>query len=171
MTATPVSGSLPLLVSFNGSASSDPDGAVVSYAWNFGDGATGSGATASHTYAAAGAFAARLTVTDDKGAASSATQTITVTDPNAPPAAPSGLSGSARNGTVTLRWTDNASSEDGFYIERAPSGGAFAQVGQASANATSWTQTAARATYQYRVRAFKGAGVSGYSNTVTVRVK
>ncbi|WP_020576111.1 PKD domain-containing protein [Actinopolymorpha alba] len=54
--------------SVNGSGSKDPDGTIASYAWNFGDGATGSGATASHTYAADGAYTVRLTVTDNEGA-------------------------------------------------------------------------------------------------------
>ncbi len=44
-----------LVVSFNGSGSSDSDGTVASYGWDFGDGQNGTGATPSHTYAAAGA--------------------------------------------------------------------------------------------------------------------
>ncbi|WP_431278362.1 PKD domain-containing protein [Leifsonia poae] len=75
-----------LAVSVNGGASSDPDGTVASYAWNFGDGATATGATASHTYAAGGTFTVSLTVTDNQGLASSpVTKSVTVTAP--PPAA------------------------------------------------------------------------------------
>ncbi|MGY1750350.1 PKD domain-containing protein, partial [Modestobacter sp. SYSU DS0511] len=55
-----------LTASLDGSSSSDLDGRVVSWAWEFGDGATGSGATASHTYAAAGSYPVTLTVTDDE---------------------------------------------------------------------------------------------------------
>jgi hypothetical protein len=55
-------------VVFDGSASSDPDGSIVSYEWDFGDGATASTVVATHAYAAAGTYTARLTVTDDKGA-------------------------------------------------------------------------------------------------------
>ena len=61
-------GATGLTASFNGSGSSDPDGSVTGYAWNFGDGSTGSGVTPSHTYAAAGTYTAQLTVTDNQGA-------------------------------------------------------------------------------------------------------
>jgi hypothetical protein len=53
---------------FNGSSSYDPDGgSIVKHEWSFGDGATATGAKVSHVYAAVGAYAARLEVTDDEG--------------------------------------------------------------------------------------------------------
>lgn len=85
-TATPTSGKAPLAVSFDGRASSDPDGSIVSWAWQFGDGATGSGSTVSHTYASAGTYSAVLTVTDDGGLTSVTTLTITVNANRAPTA-------------------------------------------------------------------------------------
>ena len=69
------------------SSSSDSDGTIASYAWTFGDGSTGTGATASHTYAAGGTYDVKLTVTDDKGAATNLTKQVTVTPPNVAPTA------------------------------------------------------------------------------------
>jgi PKD repeat protein len=67
-----------LTVSFSGAGSSDPDGDTLSYAWNFGDGTSGSGPTASHTYTAIGSYTAMLTVTDGKGGAGVSAVTVTV---------------------------------------------------------------------------------------------
>ena len=64
---------------FDASGSSDPDGTIVSRAWTFGDGSTGSGATPSHTYAAAGTYTVGLTVTDDDGSTASTTRSVMVT--------------------------------------------------------------------------------------------
>ncbi len=67
-----------LMVSVDGSASADTDGQIASYAWQFGDGATATGPTATHSYAAAGTYQVSLTVTDDGGAASTVTRSVTV---------------------------------------------------------------------------------------------
>ena len=77
-TASPTSGQAPLTVNVDGSGSTDPGGSIVSHAWEFGDGGTATGATASHEYMAAGSFTVKLTVTDDSGATASAMQTVTV---------------------------------------------------------------------------------------------
>ena len=71
-----------LKLTVNGTASSDPDGSILSYAWDFGDGGTATGATpAVHTYATAGSKSVTLTVTDNKGAVNSSTQPVEVTAP------------------------------------------------------------------------------------------
>lgn len=77
--ATPVSGTSPLNVTFDAGSSSDIDGTIQSYAWNFGDGGSASGLTAAHTYTSAGSFVATLTVTDGQGLTDSESTTITVT--------------------------------------------------------------------------------------------
>jgi len=74
-----------LTCNFDGTASSDPDGTITAYAWNFGDGTTGSGPTVSHRYAAFGTYTVRLTVTDNSGKTASTTRTLTVgRDPTLP---------------------------------------------------------------------------------------
>ena len=65
-------------VSFDGAGSFDPDGTIVDFAWEFGDGTSASGARASHVYDALGIYTVRLTVTDDAGASSSLTHTVDV---------------------------------------------------------------------------------------------
>ena len=54
-------------VYLDASASSDPDGDALSYHWDFGDGITGSGAAAAHTFAAPGVYQVKLRVTDPGG--------------------------------------------------------------------------------------------------------
>jgi glucose/arabinose dehydrogenase len=81
ISASPTSGNAPLTVSFDGSASSDPEGRPLSYSWDLnGDGAFGDAttATASFTYTAAGSYTAGLRVTDDQGASGTASVVITV---------------------------------------------------------------------------------------------
>ena len=67
-------------VFFDGSASTDPDGTIVRWQWNFGDDNTGSGKTVTHQYAFAGTYTVVLTVTDNRGAVDSAAKIITVTE-------------------------------------------------------------------------------------------
>jgi PKD repeat protein len=66
---------------FDGSGSTDSDGSIASYAWDFGDGQSGTGAKPSHTYSAAGTYTVKLTVTDNDGATDSVSHGVTVTDP------------------------------------------------------------------------------------------
>jgi serine protease len=83
-TADPIDGVAPLAVTFDASSSNDPDGTIANYTWSFGDGATATGAQVTHTFNAgrSGArYNARLTVTDDRGRASSKTAEIRVGPP------------------------------------------------------------------------------------------
>jgi PKD repeat protein len=74
-----------LTASFNASSSTDSDGSIVSYAWNFGDGTSGSGVSPSRTYGAAGTYTVTLTVTDNGGLTDSQKQSVTVSATEPPP--------------------------------------------------------------------------------------
>jgi PKD repeat protein len=170
---TPTSGIAPLTVNFSSAGSSDPDGSITGYSWNFGDGTALSTSPApSHVYQNAGTFTAVLAVTDNRGATATAQVTITVSPSPNVVNAPSNLTGTANKGSAKLNWSDNSSNETGFYIERAPSGStAFVRVGTVGANVKTFTDVVSRGNYIYRVQAFNGTTVSTYSNSVTVRVK
>ena len=64
--ATPPSGPAPLAVTFDASPSFDSDGTIVQYDWEFGDGSTGSGLQAAHTFSDPGCYTVTLSVTDDR---------------------------------------------------------------------------------------------------------
>ena len=88
----PYAGSVGSPVTFDGTGSSDPEGAPLTYSWDFGDGsAPASGATPSHTYGSAGVYTVTLTVNDgtQDSAAATTTATITATS-NLPPSADPG---------------------------------------------------------------------------------
>ena len=70
-----------LTCTFDASGSSDSDGTITSYVWNFDDGTTGSGESTTHSYSQPGAYNVTLAVTDDDGATDSASNTANATDP------------------------------------------------------------------------------------------
>ncbi len=89
-----------------------------------------------------------------------------------PPAVPTNLLATTISSSqINLAWTDNASSEDGFKIERCTGPGCsdFAQIATVGAGVTSYANTGlvASTNYSYRVRAYNTAGDSGYSNTAS----
>ncbi|MDH3810279.1 MAG: PKD domain-containing protein [Gammaproteobacteria bacterium] len=85
----PYSGTEGSAVQFSSNGSLDPDGSIVSYAWNFGDGNTSAIANPAHAYVAAGTYNVSLTVTDDAGdsASDATTASIEAIVVNAPPTA------------------------------------------------------------------------------------
>jgi PKD repeat protein len=77
-TAAPAEGPAPHTVTFDASASRDTDGAIVGYAWDFGDTGTATGVAAQHTFTLPGTYVVRLTVTDDRGATAAAEASVVV---------------------------------------------------------------------------------------------
>ena len=78
-TATPASGYAPLDVGFSSDGSTDPDGVIVGYNWNFGDGTSSTTPNPQHTYTSAANYSAVLTVTDAQGLTNAKALTIAVT--------------------------------------------------------------------------------------------
>ena len=78
-------------VTLDASASRDTDGSIVTYEWDFGDGAKSTGKIVTHTYSEVGTYAVTLTVTDNHGIKTSDTLTVQVNRENNPPVI-SGLS-------------------------------------------------------------------------------
>ena len=77
--ALPVTGVPPLSVYFDATGSSDEDGQIVRFDWDFGDGTTGSGFEQEHTYRRSGTYSVKLKVTDDMGGLGEATISVTAT--------------------------------------------------------------------------------------------
>ena len=114
--ATPLSGEAPLLVSLNGSGSSDADGQIDSYTWSY-NGGSADGVSPQVTLTQAGVYDITLTVTDDDGATDTDVVTVTVTQPAT---ATSTFYLEAECATVGSAWTtltDNSAS-NGEYVAR-----------------------------------------------------
>jgi len=106
------------------------------------------------------------------GESASNTSEATTLAPPVLPAAPTGLTATAAGQTqINLAWTDNASDETGFQIERCTGAGcsSFAQIATVGANVTTYSNTglSSATSYSYRVRANNANGNSGYSNTAS----
>jgi hypothetical protein len=102
--------------SFDGSASTDPDGAVVAYDWDFGDGNSSSEEMPMNVYAASGTYAVSLTVTDNEGATNVDSEDVMVDD------------GAATTGGFTETDVSVARRQNGDYTIDVPAGAALLDV-------------------------------------------
>src|SRR3989454_7344379 len=93
-------------VSFNASLSSDPDGTIVRYVWQLGDGAVGEGATLTHRYAYPGTYTVYLTVVDEDGIAVTTSSELTAVSQ---PVAAFSVSPSTIHASEDVRFTANGS--------------------------------------------------------------
>ena len=157
--------------------STDSDGTITSWAWNFGDGSTSVSRHPAHTYAAGGDYQVTLTVTDDGGATRSVQRLVVI---SGPPRAPSDLVGSVvtsgtktKTKTVTLTWRDNSSNETAFVVQRCTETGkgavktcTYADVATVAADVTTYKEVPGSSSYRYRVRGHNAFGDSSYSNEV-----
>ena len=167
--ASPAIGTAPLAVNFSSAGSSDSDGTIQTYHWDFNDGSSSSSANPAHTYNAAGVYIATLVVTDNDGLSSSDTVTITVANatPTAP-TAPANVKATAVSTTqVNLTWTASTSpiGISRYEIERSYNHGSYSLVGTSTTASFANSSVSPGITYLYRVRAVDTHNVfSGYSN-------
>ena len=102
---------------FSGAGSTDPDGNIISYTWNFGDGTTGSGSEVIHTYTNPGRYVVSLTVVDNSGLTDNAAVEVTVLESPAPPYdveayfIPSGWMGDFGDIGLNTAWTTTPRTE------------------------------------------------------------
>jgi len=172
LSASPSSGTAPLAVQLSAAASSDADGSIVSYRFEFGDGATAgpqASATANHTYAT-GHWTARVTVTDNGGATASAFASVAVSSP------PSNLVGNPSFEASTAGWA----AVGGASIRRVSGGhsGSFSLLaaapllglsGYGVTDSLDWVQHTAGAGTRYHVRAWVRAELGGGLVSLAVR--
>ncbi len=131
----PVSGKAPLTVNFDAGASSDSDGQIVSYDWDFADGNSASGAQQNHVYTTPGSYQISLTVTDDDGATGLATAQIEVLPPNIAPVALFTADKTSGTAPLIVNFDASAASDaDGFIVSYAWD---FADGGTATSMQTS----------------------------------
>ncbi len=163
--ADPTSGQAPLSVNFSSAGSTDPDGTIVAYAWNLGDGGSSSEANPSHTYQTPGAYNARLTVTDDQGGTDSDQVTITVNSSgcasNCLRSTAINLSYQARGSTATVNGRVTVKNENGANVQGATVYATWTLPSGATQSQSAVTNS--RGIAQFRVRS--GFGV--YTLTVT----
>ena len=174
-TFSPKSGPPPLSITLVADGSYDPDGAVGNLEWHFSDGGTYFGSPAFHTFSQAGTYTIQLIVYDDRGATGSSTQTIVVGTATPPPA-PTNLTAVVQskviNGNLKMRiklgWTDNATTESGYVVERCTGAGCtnFASIASLAPNTVNYydKSVSGGTTYRYRTAATSSSGQSGYSN-------
>ncbi|MCF8413523.1 MAG: PKD domain-containing protein, partial [Melioribacteraceae bacterium] len=101
------------LILFSGQGSSDQDGQIIKYEWDFGDGEKGVGANVSHVYSEAGRYSVKLTVTDNSGTTSASTSDDLLVNVNSAPTANAGSDIVVTRGTVQFDGSGSTDSEGG----------------------------------------------------------
>ena len=114
-TATPSGGDVPLTVNFSSTGSTDPGGAIVSYAWDFGDGATSTLANPSHSYTTGGPYVVTLNLADNGGASTTQTVLVMALNPNQMPVAVAAADKTSGNPPLdVIFFADGSYDPDGF---------------------------------------------------------
>jgi len=170
VTADPAGGAAPLPVFFSSSSST---GDIIKYEWMFGDGSTGFGSTASHTFPSPGSYGVTLKVTDAQGASDQETIIVAVTEPVI------SIAPQAAERSVSFTWSPNPENVDGYriYYKNGSSGPPYDGTGAhegpspvAAGNGTSFTLhgLSTTATYYFTITAYIGSVESDYAQEVVL---
>ncbi len=116
--ASPDSGRAPLSVTFTATAN-DPDGTVISYSWNFGDGESSTDQNPAHTYQSEGTYNSIITVTDNEGGTGVDTVVIEVSGINIVPTVTAAASPDSGIAPLTVNFTATANDADGSIVSYA----------------------------------------------------
>jgi PKD repeat protein len=168
LTANPVSGIAPLTVNFNAAGSTDADGSIVSYAWNFGDGGSQTGgSTAQRLYSTPGTYTATVTVTDNSGLTGSKSVTINVNPQVAAPTmSVAGITMSLRtfwNGSADALATVTVRDNNGNLLPGAVVSGTWS--GAVSGNSSDTANSSGKA--EFRSKRVRVPAGTLYTFTVT----
>ena len=142
----PYSGVVAAVISFDGTASSDADGTIASYAWDFGDGGVASGPSPTHSYSVDGTFTVTLTVTDNDGltGTDSTSATINPAGGNTPPVAQANGPYTGTEGSAVQFSSNGSADPDGSIVTYAwdfGDGGTSATANPSHAYVASGTYT------------------------------
>jgi PKD repeat protein len=153
------------------STSSDPDGSIAGYDWNFGDGSPHSTeANPTHTYTTVGDYTVALTVTDNQGATDRTTHTVTA-DNGAPPGAPQDAAATSGDRSATVTWSAPSSAGDtpiADYVVTTLPGGDTTTVSSTSRKAVITGLTNGTA-YHFTVAAENAGGLGDAAQTSAVK--
>lgn len=115
-TGEPYKGFINSSITFDGSASYDPDGRIISYRWNFGDGVNGTGAIVTHIYTTPGDYTVTLTVSDNKFVERTDTSIAHITSGNNKPNTPSITGSQTGHATISYQYAVAGTDPDGDTI-------------------------------------------------------
>jgi len=159
-------------ISFDASNSTDPDGSIVSYAWDFGDGETGAGQTVNHTFASDATYNVKLTVTDNDSKTGSITKQIEIaTNPASDARILSVIN--LENNDVKITWALNPESDAAYriYVSNSDDLDDFSVLVNEDALVSGTTEhtfsgLAVNAKgYNFKISAIGGGGEGGFSDT------
>lgn len=174
---TVATGGTPAQINLDGSGSSDIDGTLVSYAWDFGDGNTGTGPMPTHSYAVGGTYLVQLIITDNAGLTDTISESVMVN--SVFPVELLDFSAEVYGSDVSLHWvTATEVNSDVFIVEEVLPGNIYQEMATVAAAGNSIQPlsysielpTLSKGKHTFRLISRDIDGSSAYSNQVEISV-